>query len=218
MRDQRIDKHVTDAGERRPRLQILDPNAKPLGIQLDRNRYRVLEGLDIDLRVDVGYLADLDAAELNRRAGRQTGDRFVEDKLIGLRIVRGRSESQIAIIEQGEDGILIGCQQDRTGGRRLEGYTADQNRENRLGLDLKSARRELQVDSARLPESSDGSDVLIVGRFNKDILTRRLCRSKASLGISPPLGEFFRIYQPPPIIATSALVRYRMPVSKEAPR
>ena len=59
---------------------------------MDRHRHREREVLQVDLRANVRDLADLNAAKFDRRTGRESAHRFVEDELIGLRILRGRLE------------------------------------------------------------------------------------------------------------------------------
>ena len=72
-----------------PDAPVDDLDPEPLRVQVDSHRHRELEGLQVDLRANVRDLADRDAAELDRRAGREPADRFIEDELVGLRIARG---------------------------------------------------------------------------------------------------------------------------------
>ncbi len=86
-----------------PGAQVDDLDAEPLRVEADRHRRGELEGLRVDLRADLGDLADRDAAELDRRAGREPAHRFLEDEHVGLRIAGGQLEGLGAVAEQGED-------------------------------------------------------------------------------------------------------------------
>src|SRR5208337_149969 len=113
--------------------------------------------------------ADRNAAKLDRRAGRESADRFVEDELVGLRITGGWVEGLGPVAEQGEDGVFLGRRQDRISRGRLERDAAYQNRQNRLGLHGETACRERHVDSARVPKAGVQVDVLVVGRLHEHL-------------------------------------------------
>ena len=71
------------AWSRNPRRDFKPTTLTPslCGVQVDGHRHRELEGLQVDLCANVRDLADRNAAELDRRAGRQPSDRFIEDEL-----------------------------------------------------------------------------------------------------------------------------------------
>ena len=67
----RVDQLPAHRREVRAGRQVDDLDAEPLRVQADGHRRGELEGLRVDLRADLGDLADRNAAELDRRAGRR---------------------------------------------------------------------------------------------------------------------------------------------------
>src|SRR5208282_6339365 len=104
---------------------------------MDSYRYAELEGLQVDLRANIGDLSDRDTAKLDRRSRSEPSHGILEDQDIGLRIARRRVEGLCAVAEQGEDRILLGWWQDCIGRGRLERDPAYEDRQHRLSLHCK---------------------------------------------------------------------------------
>ena len=68
---QRIDEPSANGCEICPSRQVEDFYAQSLRVQVNGHRYRELSGFGIELRANVGHLTNLNATQLDRRAGRQ---------------------------------------------------------------------------------------------------------------------------------------------------
>ena len=133
--------------------QVDDLDPEPLRVEVDGHRRGELEGLRVDLRADVGDLADRNAAELDRRAGREPAHRFLEDEHEGLRIAGRQLEGSVRSLNSVK--TVFASAGGRTGSRRrrLERDAADQDRQQRLRLHGEAARGERHVDAAGVPEA-----------------------------------------------------------------
>ena len=87
MSHHRVDQPSAHGCEIRPSRQVENLDAESLRVQMDSHRHRELSGFGVELRANIGHLADRNAAELDRRAGRQPANRVLEDELVGLRML-----------------------------------------------------------------------------------------------------------------------------------
>jgi len=118
---------------------------------------------------DVGYLAEHDAAEVDRRAHRQAAQRLIEVHHHAHGDSIGRAHGVGLIGAQAEAHAFLGLFANRLAGRRLERETADHDRRERLRIDDKATRIEPQVDTACMPPARVGADVLIVWRIDEHL-------------------------------------------------
>src|SRR5215469_10328864 len=103
---------------------------------MDGHRRLELEGLQVDLRSNVRDFADLHPTKLYGRPRSEPTYRLIEDELIRLRIARGRFERLRPSCIQRKQSVRFCDGKKLTGGRRLERDTANQDRQQRLGLHI----------------------------------------------------------------------------------
>ena len=154
--------------------------AQAVGIDAHIDRRRELEGHRVVVEADAGHLAERQAAEFDRRPNGQPAHGLMEDErvLLGL-TVRPLHRVAVAPVEEevvpGWRGSVIGL---GLVGPGLEGDAPEQQRHQRLGLDLDAGGIHRGANPARLPESRARRDEAIERRAhehaNRDMAPVRL--------------------------------------------
>src|SRR5690606_14750972 len=147
--------------------RVDDPQA--LRLDLDQHRDIIFHPAFVDLKTDLAHAANLDALEFHIGADGKTAHGAIEiedvDNFLGIaRIIAGRA---VVIEPEAMPGRRNGRVARERGGGKLD--AADDQALQRRCADLKSRRRDREVDAAGIPELRSLAHQLIIRAFNEGI-------------------------------------------------